>query len=132
MLWLMKKRFLISQKKKNLRTNDNIQKIVTGQKNDYTTSFLLHYLYFEEHYKMIQKVVTGQKDDYTTGCLLHYPYFEENYKMIAIGLCKQQALLPSPKATQQINCTWNLYRDFITEEAKEITLDFSQGTVRVS
>ena len=30
----------------------------------------------------IQKIVTGQKDDYTTGCLLHYPYFEEHYKMI--------------------------------------------------
>ena len=80
---------------------------------------------------MIQKVVTGQKDDYTTGCLLHYHCFEENYKMIAIGLSKQQALVPSPKATQQINFTWNLYWDSITEEAKEITLDFSQGTVRV-
>ena len=54
---------------------------------------------------MIQKVVTGQKEDYTTGCLLHYPYFEENYKMIAIGLSKQQALVSSPKATQQINFT---------------------------
>ena len=28
--------------KNDLRTNDNIQKIVTGQKNDYTTGCLLH------------------------------------------------------------------------------------------
>ena len=32
----------------------------------------------------IKKVSTGQRDDYTTGCLLDYPYFEENYKMVAI------------------------------------------------
>ena len=68
--------------------------------------------------------MTGQKDDYTTGCLLHYPYFEEHYKMIAIDLSKQQALDPGPKATQQINVTGNLDRDFITEEPKETILDF--------
>ena len=57
--------------------------------------------------------------------------------MIAIDLSKQQALDADPKAIQQINFTANLDREgnktmfFITEEAKETTLDFSQGTVKV-
>ena len=57
--------------------------------------------------------------------------------MIAIDLSKRQALNPDPKAIQQINSTANLYRTgntrifFILEDAKEILLDFSQGTVKV-
>ena len=87
-------------------------------------------------YDNIRKVVTGQRDDYTTGCLLDYPYFENYYKMIAIDLCKQQALDADPKAIQQVNFTANLYRDgnttfFIIEETKETILDFSQGAVKV-
>ena len=31
-------------------------------------------------YDNIRKIVTGQEDDYTTGCLLDYPYFKEHYK----------------------------------------------------
>ena len=55
----------------------------------------------------------------------------------AIDLSKQQALDADPKAIQQINFTENLDRAegakmfFITEEAKEIVLDFSQGTLKV-
>ena len=30
----------------------------------------------------IQKIATGQGDDYTTGCLLDYNYFKDYYKMI--------------------------------------------------
>ena len=33
---------------------------------------------------VIQKITTGQGDDYTTGCLLDYNYFKNYYKMIAI------------------------------------------------
>ena len=57
--------------------------------------------------------------------------------MIAIDLSKQQALDGDPRAIQQINFTANLDRAgnttmfFITEEAKETVLDFSQGTVIV-
>ena len=57
--------------------------------------------------------------------------------MIAIDLCQQQALGPDPRAIQQINFTANLDRSgntriyFIIEEAKEIVLDFSQGTAKV-
>ena len=59
-------------------------------------------------YENIRKIATGQGDDYTT-----------------------------PRAIQQINFTANLDRAgntrvyFILEEAKEIILDFSQGTVKV-
>ena len=57
--------------------------------------------------------------------------------MIAIGLSKQQALDADPRAIQKIDFTANLDRDgntrifFILEEAKETTLEFSQGTVKV-
>ena len=87
--------------------------------------------------KNIRRIATGQGDDYTTGCLLDYSYFKDHYKMIAIDLSKQQALDADPRAIQQINFTANLDRDgnttmfFITEEAKETVLDFSQGTVKV-
>ena len=84
----------------------------------------------------VRKIATGQGDDYATGCLLDYPYFKKNYKMISIDLSKQKALDADPRAIQQINFTANLDRAgtttmlFITEEAKEIVLDFSQGTVK--
>ena len=69
--------------------------------------------------------------------MLNYSYFKENYKMIAIDLSKQQALDGDPRTIQQINFTANVERAgnttmfFITEEAKETVLDFSQGTVIV-
>ena len=58
----------------------------------------------------IRKVATDQRDDYTTGCLLDYPYFEENYKMVAIDLSKQQALDADARAIRQINFRANLDR----------------------
>ena len=88
-------------------------------------------------YENIRKIATGQRDDYTTGCLLDYPCFENTYKMIAVDLSKHQALDADPRAIQQINFTANLYRAgntrvyFILEEAEETILDFSQGTVKV-
>ena len=88
-------------------------------------------------YENIEKIATGQGDDYTTGRLLDYPYFKDHYKMIAIDLSKQQVLDADPRAIQQINFMANLDRDgntttfFIIEEAKETVLDFSQGTVKV-
>ena len=83
----------------------------------------------------IQKIATGQRDDYTTSGLLDYPYFKNYYKMIAIDLSKQQALDNDPKTMQQINFTGNLAKQItiflIIEEAKETVLDFSQGIVKV-
>ena len=37
-------------KKKDLKTYGNTQIIATGQGDDYTTHWLLDYLYFKEHY----------------------------------------------------------------------------------
>ena len=82
----------------------------------------------------IQKVMTGQGDDYLTDCLLDYPHFNDYYKIIVIALNKQQALDTHPKAMQQINLTGNLDWAgnktilLIIEETKETILNFSQGT----
>ena len=62
-------------------------------------------------YDNIQKIAIGQGDDYTTSCLLDYPYFQEYYKMIATDLSKQQVLDADPKAIQQIKFLGNLERD---------------------
>ena len=88
-------------------------------------------------YENIWKIATGKGDDYTAGCLLYYSYFEENYKMITIVLSKQEALVIDSRVIQQINFTANLDTAgnttmfFNIEEAKEIVLEFSKGTVKV-
>ena len=86
-------------------------------------------------YGNIRKITTGQGDDYTTGCLLDYNDFKNYYKMIAIDLNKQQSLDADPKAMKQINFTGNLAEEatifFIIEEAKQTTLGFLQGNVKV-
>ena len=59
--------------------------------------------------------------------------------MIAIDLSKQQTLDADPKAIQQINFTGNSAQEgtadttmlFVMEDAKEIKLDFSDGTVKI-
>ena len=88
-------------------------------------------------YDSIRKIATGQGDNYTTGCLLDYNCFKNYYKMTAIDLTKLQALNVGPKTIQQVSFTGNINRAegatmfFITEEAKETVLDFSQRTMRV-
>ena len=88
-------------------------------------------------YENVRKITTGQRDDYTTSCLLDYAYFKKYYKMIAVDLSKQQALNADSNAIQQINLTANLDRAgnkrlyFILEEAKETIFEFLQGTVKV-
>ena len=49
--WL-KMNFLDKPAKNNLRTYDNIWKIATGQRDDFTTGCLLDYKYFNKHYNM--------------------------------------------------------------------------------
>ena len=88
-------------------------------------------------YENIRKFATGQGDDYTTVWLLDYIYFKNYYKLIVVDLSKQQVLDADAKAIQQINFKANLDRAgntriyFIVEEAKETVLDFSQWTVKV-
>ena len=87
-------------------------------------------------YENIRKIATGQGDDFTTGFLLSYLYVNNTYKMIAVDLSKQYILDSDPRAIQQINFTANLDRAgntriyFILEEAKESILNFSQWTVK--
>ena len=89
-------------------------------------------------YENIRKITTGQGDDYATSCLIDYSYFENHYKMIAIDLSKQEDLEADPRVIQQISFTANLDNYdgnktmfFFIEEAKETVLDFLQRTVKV-
>ena len=86
-------------------------------------------------YEQIQKIATGQWDDFTTGCLLDYDYVKSYLKRRAIDLSKQQALDADLKATQQINFTGNLENNLsifiLSKMPKEAALDFSQGTVKM-
>ena len=86
-------------------------------------------------YDNIRKVLSGQGDDWTTGCLQDCVYFNNCHKMIAIDLSEQQALNAHPKRMQQINFTGNLDQAenttmFFFGETKETSLDFWQGTVK--
>ena len=88
-------------------------------------------------YDNIQKIATGQGDNYTIDCLLDCNYFNNYYKMVKIDSRKQQALDVDPKTIQQMNFTGNLDRAAgatmfcIIKEAKETILGFSQGTIKV-
>ena len=88
-------------------------------------------------FEKIRKIVTDQGDNYKTGCLLGYLYFNKKNKLIAISLSKQQTIDVDRKAIQRTNftananCMGHTYRIHILEELKKITLDFSQGTLRV-
>ena len=44
-------------------------------------------------YDNIQRIATGQGDDYTIGCLLDWNYVKNYHKMIIIDLSKQHALM---------------------------------------
>ena len=72
-------------------------------------------------YDNIQKIATGQGDDYAAGSLMDYNYFNKHYKIIATNkrfkrfkcfdLSNQQAFYADPKAAQEVNFTGNLERD---------------------
>ena len=49
-------------------------------------------------YENIRKIATGQGDNYTTGYLLDFIYFKNYFKMIAVDLSKQQVPDANPKA----------------------------------
>ena len=61
-------------------------------------------------YDNIQKIATGQGEDYTTGCLLDYPYFKEIDKVTATDVSKIQELDADRKTNQQVNFSGNLDR----------------------
>ena len=45
-----------------------------------------------KQYDEIRKISTAERDDYTTGCLLDFAYLEKKYRLIAVDLSKQKAL----------------------------------------
>ena len=49
-------------------------------------------------YDNTQKIASSQGDDYMTSCLSVYNYFNKSCKMIAINLSKQQVLDADRKA----------------------------------
>ena len=51
-------------------------------------------------YDEIRKIATGKRDDYTTGSLLDYQYFKDHYQLIAVDLSKQKELDADPRAIQ--------------------------------
>ena len=82
----------------------------------------------------VRNVSTGEGDDYTTSCLLDFAYFNKNYKLFAADLSKQKALDADLRAIQQIiftgkaNAGAMIY--YILEQSKETTLQFSKGTTK--
>ena len=55
-----------------------------------------------KQYDEVRRVSTGQDHDYTTGFLLVYVYFKDNYKLIVVDLSKQKGLDADPRTIQQI------------------------------
>ena len=43
-----------------------------------------------KNHNEIRKIATGKRDDYTTGCLLDYQYFKDHHQLIAVDLSKQK------------------------------------------
>ena len=46
-----------------------------------------------KRYDEIRKIATGFRDDYTTGCLLDYQYFKDHYQLVSVDLFKQKELV---------------------------------------
>ena len=44
----------------------------------------------EKRYEEIKKLTTGQREDYTTGCLLSYDYIKNHYWLIAADMSRQK------------------------------------------
>ena len=50
----------------------------------------------------IRKLTTGQSEDYTTGCLLGYEYVKTHCRVTEVDLRRQKELGNDPKAIHQI------------------------------
>ena len=93
-----------------------------------------------KQYDEIRKVSTRQGDDYTTSYLLGFTYFEKNYGLIATDLSKQKALDADLRAIQEIIFTGKIKSTvantrviiyYILEQSKETILQFSKVTTNV-
>ena len=54
-----------------------------------------------KQYDQIRKISTGKGDDYTTGYLLDYVYFKDKFRLIAVDLSKQKVLDADSRAIQE-------------------------------
>ena len=83
----------------------------------------------------VRNVSTGEGDDYTTSCLLDFAYFNKNYKLFAADLSKQKALDADSRAIQQIIFTGKTNNDirifYVLEQSKETILEFAKGATKV-
>ena len=59
-------------------------------------------------YENIEKIINGQGEDDTRICLLNYTFFKEKYKLILIDLHIKQILDIYSKTNQQINLFENM------------------------
>ena len=88
-----------------------------------------------KQYDEIRKIATGKRDDYTTGCLLDHQYFKGYYQLIAVNLSKQKELDSDPRAIQQIEFYGKLETNSpvctVLETSKETILEFNKGTAKV-
>ena len=77
----------------------------------------------------------SKNNGYTTSSLLDYEYFSNHYKLIAIDLSKQTEL-ENPDLKQQINFIGKLDKDKLTmffniEKLEQTTFNFSQNFVSI-
>ena len=88
-----------------------------------------------EKYRELEKVMIGKGEDYTSGSLLDYNYFKKHYKLAAVDLSKQKELDADPRAIQQIEFKYILQTNstiyWVLEKTKETILEFYKGTVKV-
>ena len=88
-----------------------------------------------EKYRELEKVMIGKGEDYTTGSLLDFDYFLKHYKLVAVDLSKQKELDADRRAIQQIEFKYMLQTDstiyWVLEKSKETILEFYKGTVKV-
>ena len=84
-------------------------------------------------YDEIRKIATRKRDDYTTGCLLDYQYFKDHYQLIAVNLSLQKELDADPRSTQKIEfydmLNTNSQVCTVLEKSKETVLEFYKETV---
>ena len=77
----------------------------------------------------------SKNNGYTTSSLLDYEYFSNHYKLIAIDLSKQTEF-ENPDLKQQINFIGKLDKDKLTmffniEKLEQTTFNFSQNFVSI-
>ena len=95
--------------------------------------------YLIKQYDEVRKVSTGHRDDYTAGSLLDYAYFKDNYRLTAIDLSKEKALDVDPRAIQQIVFQGVVGGDdntkirlcSILEQSKETVLEFYKEAAKL-